>query len=213
MYEAMSAVGLAGRRRSMFTALATAGGVRRGDRVLDVGCGTGYFARVLSDAVGPQGQVVGIDASEQMIAFARRRARRLPTCGFEVALAQDLGQPDGAFDVVVSSLMMHHLPDEARPVALSEMYRVLRPGGRLLIADYETPTGRLPLLALHVMSLVPFQNRSHRRESHDHRAMEHSHVAELVPTVAGAGFADIRQGAVRSWMRYVTAIKPDGGVG
>ncbi|MGI9034303.1 MAG: class I SAM-dependent methyltransferase [Acidimicrobiales bacterium] len=54
-----------------------------------------------------------------------------------------LDAPDGSYDVVVTSLMIHHLPEALRPQAMREMFRVLRPGGRVLVADFRPPAGRL----------------------------------------------------------------------
>jgi ubiquinone/menaquinone biosynthesis C-methylase UbiE len=113
--------------------------VCRGDRVLDVGCGPGYAARMLAEAVGPEGSVVGIDAAPEMTEYASRRARRLTNCRFQPGTAESLAFPDGSFDVLVSSLVMHHLAEDGRFRAVREMRRVLRPGGTLLLADFAIP--------------------------------------------------------------------------
>src|SRR6266540_5757585 len=135
----LSAALLFGSRRRAYGALVAAADVRRGDRVLEVGCGTGYFARMLAEAVGPDGSVVGIDAAPEMTEYASRKARRLPNCRFQPGAAESLAFPDGAFDVVASSLMVHHLPEEGRLGAVCEMPRVLCPGGTLLLADFRMP--------------------------------------------------------------------------
>jgi ubiquinone/menaquinone biosynthesis C-methylase UbiE len=127
------------RRRRSYRGLLAAGDVQRGARVLDVGCGPGYFTRMLAEAVGPEGSVSGIDAAPEMIEYASKKARRLSNCRFQTGTAESLAFPDAAFDVVVSSLMMHHLPEEGRLGAVREMQRVLRPGGTLLLADFRMP--------------------------------------------------------------------------
>jgi demethylmenaquinone methyltransferase/2-methoxy-6-polyprenyl-1,4-benzoquinol methylase len=74
-----------------------------------------------------------VDPSEPAIAYARRHAR--PGMTFTVGIAQHLDLPDASFDVVTCTLAMHHIPARQRQAAFAEMYRVTRPGGRLLTAD------------------------------------------------------------------------------
>lgn len=85
----------------------------------------------------------GVDASGPMITAARSKAARqaLPV-RFEVAAAQQLPFPDESFDAVATSLMIHHLPAADRQGAVIEMLRVLRPGGPLVIAEFQAPPGR-----------------------------------------------------------------------
>lgn len=187
-YDLSAALFFGGRRRAYLT-LVAAGGVQRGDRVLDVGCGPGYFARMLAEAVGPEGSVVGTDAAPEMIDYASRKARRLSNCRFQIGTAQSLAFPDAALDVVVSSLMMHHLPKEGRLPAVREMRRVLRPGGTLLLADFTIPErGAWRLVA----SLT------------GHSAMQRR-VSPLEPLVAEAGFTELRSGDAPPWLHYVRA--------
>ena len=126
---------------SRFARWRPSAGVRAGDRILDVGCGTGYFVRMLAEIVGPDGAVVGIDASPEMIAYASSRSRSEANVSFKVGSAGALSFPDSSFDVVVSSLTMHHLAPADQLPAIQEMRRVLRPGGTLLIAEFQAPTG------------------------------------------------------------------------
>jgi ubiquinone/menaquinone biosynthesis C-methylase UbiE len=182
-----------GRRRATFQALIAAAGVQPGQRVLDVGCGTGYFARLLAQVVAPEGLVVGIDPSPEMISYASRKAGRARNCRFQVGMAESLDFPAEYFDVVVSSLMLHHLPEDLRVPALREMRRVLRPGGTLLVAEAQVPRHGLGwrLLA-----------RIHR---YDRMARK---VPHLEPLAAQAGFAEIRTGEAPPWLRYAHAVKP-----
>lgn len=102
---------------------------RSGDRVLDVGTGHGI---VLGKLVGlAEVEAVGIDASESILRVARRR---YPEVLFRVDDASRLGFKDGTFDIVISTLSFHHFD---RPSALKEMLRVLRPGGTLVIFDFD----------------------------------------------------------------------------
>ena len=178
------------RRRATFASLIRAAGVQPGHRVLDVGCGTGYFAGLLAEVVGQNGLVLGIDASPQMIDYATRRRSR-PNCQFQVGTAESLGLPADRFDVVVSSLFMHHLPADLQPTALAEMRRVLRPGGTLLIAEAQVPRARgWRLLA--------------RMHGFDRMAQA---VADLERLIGDAGFEHLRGGEAPPWLRYVRADK------
>jgi ubiquinone/menaquinone biosynthesis C-methylase UbiE len=138
-YELAATIGFAGLRRRVFDGLVALSGAGPGDRVLDVGCGTGYLTRRVARAVGADGSVVGIDPSGPMVAHARRTSP--PHCRFHIAGAQAIPEPDASFDVVVSSFAVHHIPTDLRTDAFREMHRVLRPDGRLLIADLRPTTG------------------------------------------------------------------------
>ena len=123
--------------------------LRVGESVLDVGCGTGSLAIAAKRAVGGGGKVDAIDASPEMIERASRKATR---AGVDVALrlaaVESLPFPDAHFDVVLSTLMMHHLPSATRGQAAREIRRVLKPGGRVLVVDFGTlASGRRGLLA------------------------------------------------------------------
>jgi ubiquinone/menaquinone biosynthesis C-methylase UbiE len=121
-----------GRRGRVYDRLVALSGVRPGDSVLDVGSSNGYLATRLA-AAGPAIRVTGVDPSEPAIAYARRHAR--PGMTFAVGVAQHLTLPDASFDVVTCTLAMHHIPRRQRPAAFAEMFRVTKPGGRLLTAD------------------------------------------------------------------------------
>lgn len=115
--------------------------IKPGDHVLDVGCGTGEVT-LRAKTQAKHGQVYGIDPAPEMIAVARKKAagKRL-AIDFRVGVIEALPFPNETMDVVTSSLMMHHLPQELKAPGLAEIYRVLKPGGRLLIADFMRPTG------------------------------------------------------------------------
>ena len=111
--------------------------LRAGDRVLDVGCGSGRLAMVFAARVAPSGSVDGIDAAAEMIKLATTRARRhgLPA-HFQAAFAQRLPFADASFDAVACTLALHHVAEDDQQTAVAEMHRVLKPGGRLLIAEF-----------------------------------------------------------------------------
>jgi ubiquinone/menaquinone biosynthesis C-methylase UbiE len=115
--------------------------IKPGDSVLDVGCGTGEVT-LPAKGQAKHGRVYGIDPAPEMIAVARSKAaRKKLEIDFRVGVIEALPFPDSSIDVVTSSLMMHHLPDDLKVRGLAEIYRVLKPGGHLLIADFMRPTG------------------------------------------------------------------------
>lgn len=153
---------------------------RAGDRVLDVGCGTGSLAVAFRVSVGSTGSVQGIDASPEMVEVARRNASRAGVdVDFRVGLAEALPFPNGSFDLVVSQLAIHHLPDDLRQPAFSEIYRVLKPDGRCLIVDFEPPRS-LPGRIVTRMVLGPVMMQTDVRE---YRAL-----------LEGAGFKEVEAG-------------------
>jgi SAM-dependent methyltransferase len=109
--------------------LADAAGIGRGERVLDVGCGTGAMTREAARRAGAEGRVVGLDLNPRMLAVAERVA---PEIEWRQGDAGNLPFEDAAFDVVASQFALMFCPDPA--CALREMWRVLAPGGRLAVA-------------------------------------------------------------------------------
>jgi SAM-dependent methyltransferase len=160
-----------------------AGGARD---VLDAGCGTGTLAVALARAGG---RVTGLDGDPQVLAQAEAKARE---AGVEVTWREGLaGEPlfaDASFDAVVSSLLLHHLAPAAKTAALADWRRILRPGGRLHVADWGAPADplqRLGFLGLRVL---------------DGFATTRDHAAGRLPaTIAGAGFsAAVRRDRLRT---------------
>ena len=124
-YELTTAIAFRGRRRPVYRRVVALSGARPGDRILDIGCNGGYLARLLAAAVTPGGHVTGVDPSPPAIAHATRRAPA--NAAFAVGAAQDLRWPDGEFDVVTSTLAVHHIPEPDRAAAFGEMFRVTPP--------------------------------------------------------------------------------------
>jgi len=152
-----------------------------GETVLDVGCGTGSLAIALKAEVGASGAVTGIDASPEMIEQARRKATRAGVdAGFEVAPIEGLLFPDARFDLVVSSFMLHHLPDGVKRKGLAEVRRVLKPGGRFLAVDFG---GTSQSLIGHLLSVL----------GHTHGAS----LDALAPAMEEAGFTDVEAGVTK----------------
>ena len=125
-------------------------GLRPGEAVLDVACGTGTLAIAAKRQVGSNGRVTGIDASAEMIERARAKAERAElNVAFVSGTAQELPFGDGQFDIVMGTLMLHHLPKPMRSAFAREARRVLKPGGRLLLVDFGKPPRQSRLLRLH----------------------------------------------------------------
>jgi len=191
LYEAFAAVGFAGRRRKVYDGLVALSGAGPGDRVLDVGCGTGYLSRRVAAAVGASGQVVGVDPSPSVVEYARTVSP--PWCSFQIAGGEHIPQSDATFDVAVSSLAVHHVPPELRAQLLAEMYRLLRPAGLLMIADFRPPHGRV---ACHIVAGL------------SGHAMSANPIGELEGLITAAGFEVIGSGDRWPSLRYVQARRP-----
>ena len=169
--------------------------VKPGDKVLDVGCGTGNLTLTAKSSAGASGAVYGVDAAPEMIEVARKKARHAGLdVVFDVGLIENISFPDGTFDVVVSRLVIHHLPDELKSRAFAEIFRVLKPGGHFLIVDFNPPSN--PILNHIASALVG---------SH----MMQTNIWNIPPMLPAAGFVEITSGPTRSaFLAFVSAKKP-----
>lgn len=129
------------RERATKGRLVELAGLQDGERVLDVGCGTGTLA-LLAKRSAPGAQVVGIDADAEMLAQARTKPGA-HGIRFDEGMADELPYDDSSFDKVLSSLVFHHLQRPVKEAAAREIARVLRPGGELHLADFGPPGGPL----------------------------------------------------------------------
>ena len=123
------------RRRAL---VRSALGALPGDRIIDIGCGPGFYVAELLEEVRPHGSVVGIDGSDPMLAIARRRCAGHENVSFHQADATSLPVEDGEADGGVSVQVLEYVPDI--PAALAEVHRALRPGGRLVVWDVDWGT-------------------------------------------------------------------------
>jgi ubiquinone/menaquinone biosynthesis C-methylase UbiE len=115
-------------------------GLKKGERVLEVGCGTAALSILAKQAVGDAGKVDGIDLAPKMVRKAREKARKLSLdIRFKEASIDHLPYSDAHFDVVISSMMFHHLPVAVKEKGLKEIYRVLKKNGRLFLSDFCSP--------------------------------------------------------------------------
>jgi ubiquinone/menaquinone biosynthesis C-methylase UbiE len=167
--------------------------IRPGERILDIGCGTGTLAIAAKKLVGPSGQVVGIDASPEMIARARHKAAKAAIeIHFKLASAENLPFADDKFDAILTTTVLHCLPREALGRCFSEMRRVLKPSGRLLAIDFGRSREPRRSLMAHMR---------HHRDFDIHR---------VIPDVEQAGFREIRTGSLGfSDLDYVLAASQD----
>jgi ubiquinone/menaquinone biosynthesis C-methylase UbiE len=137
IYDLIVLVLTRGRDRAYRQDLLDLAGVSQGSRLLDVGCGTGTLAIAAWRRSQPVGSVVGVDISEKMLAAARRKAGR---AGLDIPFLQadaaELPFEDACFDIVTITTVMHMVPEERRRSCLREAFRVLNPGGRVLLIDY-----------------------------------------------------------------------------
>ncbi len=169
-------------------------GLKSGELVLDVGCGTGTLAIAAKRRVGPAGRVYGIDPSPEMIARARKKAKKACVeVTFENAVAEKTPFTGGTFDAVLATVMLHHLGRKARQQCACEMRRVLRPGGRVLAVDFG-------VAAREKRNLL----------AHFHR---HGHVklSELIAVLEEVGLKSVESGAVGIGdLQFVLAAAPGG---
>ena len=169
--------------------------IKAGDKVLDVGCGTGNLTLTAKQSSGASGSVYGIDAAPEMIEVAQKKAKRMGSeVVFEVGLVEKLPYPDMTFDIVISRLVIHHLPDDLKRVAFTEILRVLKAGGHLLIADFNPPKN--PILRHITSALVGVH-------------MMETNVWSIPKMLTDAGFEEVASGLTRSaYLAYVSGKKP-----
>ncbi len=167
------------RRRELVRAAVAA---EPGERILDVGCGPGYYVAELAERVGPDGSVTGMDQSGAMLAVAQRRCEGMGNTSFAEGDATALPFDEGAFDVVLSVQVMEYVPDVA--AALAEIHRVLRPGGRVVLWDVDWRTASW------------HSNDPERMERvlavWDQHLMDPALPRRLAPLMRSAGFTDVR---------------------
>lgn len=159
-----------------------AGWVEPGHRVLDLGCGTATLAILIKRSY-PDAEVVGLDGDRDVL---RRAADKIAAAGVDIALdhglADHLSYPDASFDRVVTSLLLHHLTSDTKRRVLAEIFRVLRPGGQLHIADWGKAQDVVMRAAFLVVQLL------------DGFATTTDNVQGRIPLMLrGAGFAEVHE--------------------
>lgn len=171
-----------------------------GQKILDVGCGTGSLTLLIADRF-PGVAVTGIDAAPRMIAIARKKAlaRNRPDVHFAAGVAERLDFPDRQFDWVVNSMFTHHIDSQLKQQAFAEMYRVLKPCGWLVTADIDRPTTLPARLTGWLARYLLLQ-----------KELEDNLLGLLPELMAEAGFARIsRQGHVYGLVSFFTCRKEE----
>ena len=181
-YDPMSR--LLGARDLQWQLVAQAG-IEPGATVVEIGCGTGNVL-LLAARVVPDARVIGLDPDADALAFAARKLRRAGlTAQLDRGYADHLPYADASVDRVLSAFMLHHLPPDQQQAALREVHRVLVPGGRLHLIDFDggRPSPPRVLRLLH---------RGHAR-THAHVHAELHDAAAVAVALREAGFAEVAQ--------------------
>ena len=163
-------------------------GIRPGETVLDLGSGSGSEVLRAARMVGPAGRAIGVDMTDEMLELARanQRAASLANVEFLKGEIESLPLPDSSVDVIVSNCVLNLSPDKAR--ALGEAYRVLRPGGRFVVADVVVEGSEEPDTA--------WRNDLAGWASCTSGAMTEAAYAQRL---RGAGFTDVKLERIASW--------------
>jgi arsenite methyltransferase len=180
--EALYLIGDAKRRRAIVRQEL---GASAGERVLDVGCGPGFYCAELAEDVGASGSVVGLDDSAAMLALAARRCAGLDNVELREGDALSLPVEDAGFDAALSVQVQEYIPDVM--TALGELHRVLRPGGRVLVFDVDWAT-------LSIASDDDARTDRVQRAWDEHLAHP-SLPRTLAPRLRSLGFEDVRMSA------------------
>src|SRR4051794_3928713 len=165
------------RRRLVREAL----GAAPGERVLDVGCGPGFYCAELLEEVGPEGSIAGLDTSPKMLALAARRCEGHDNVDLREAQATSLPVEDADFDAALCVQVLEYVPDVS--AALAEFHRALRPGGRLVVWDVDWAT-----VSWHSADPARMERVLRAWDEHlVHRSLPQT----LAPLLREAGFEDV----------------------
>jgi ubiquinone/menaquinone biosynthesis C-methylase UbiE len=170
-----------GREHTMREATVNLAGVKPGDSVLEIGCGTGTLTIAARRQAGSSGKVYGIDVIPGMIEASQNKAAQANLdVTFKVGSINDIPFSENQFDIVLCSFMIFHMSEGVRRTGFSEIYRVLKPNGRLLIVDSALPAQPIPrAIAKMLMGGTPQHN-----------------LQELIPLLNASGFSEVEYAPV-----------------
>ncbi len=199
LYDAV--VGLTTRERAFKRALIEQACIDPDHRILDVGCGTGTLAIWIKE-YQPKTEVIGVDGDPAILAIASRKSNRVGvSVQFDGALSFDLPYPEAHFDRVVSSLFFHHLSWRDKQRTAQELFRILKPGAELHVADWGRAVNVLMRgLFLSIQLLDGFKNT------------QDNVLGKLIELFEQAGFLQVSQrqtySTIYGTMALYTAVKP-----
>jgi ubiquinone/menaquinone biosynthesis C-methylase UbiE len=171
-----------GRERALREMTVNLAQVKPGDCVLEVGCGTGTLTLAAKRQAGPSGKVFGIDIIPGMIELSQRKAAQAnEDVTFQLGSIDDIPFSENRFDVVMCSFMIFHMSEMVRRKGIADIYRVLKPQGRLLVLDLALP--------IHPLSRVIAQVLLGVMLKHD--------LQELLPMMEASGFSEIEIAPVK----------------
>ena len=171
-----------GRERALRETTIGLAQVKPGDSVLEVGCGTGTLTLAAKRQAGPAGQVFGIDVIPGMIELSQRKAAQAnENITFRLGSIDDIPFSENQFDVVMCSFMIFHMSEDTRRKGIAEIYRVLKPRGRLLVLDLALPTPPVQRAIAKTLFGGMLQ--------HDLR--------ELAPLMEASGFSNVESGPAK----------------
>ena len=194
-------VGVTTRERTFKQALIRQANIEPGQHVLDLACGTGTLSIWIKEAY-PQTDVVGVDGDSAVLSLAARKAERAAvSVQFDKAMSYDLPYSDAHFDRVVSSLFFHHLSWEDKGLIVQEIYRILRPGAQLHVADWGKATNIVTRgLFVSIQLLDGFKNT------------QDNVTGKLIELFEHAGFVEVSQrqtfSTIFGTMALYSAVKP-----
>ena len=190
-------------------------GIVPGNNVLDICTGTGELAFQFADVVGPAGSVTGTDFCEPMVHIANRKRNGHGNVTFRVADAKSLPFPDGSFDAVTVAFGMRNIPDTI--LALKEIRRVLRPGGRFVCLELTRPSNRFFLFLYngYLFRVMPFVSALILKSSAPYLYLPRSIEAFYQPpefrnVIAHNGFADVQVNSFTLGIATVYSASKDG---
>ena len=192
-YDTVVGIISLGRERRFRKAALELVDIEPGMNILDVGCGTGSLTIEARRKLGSEGRVVGIDPSSNMIDLAQGKAAKAGVgIDFQVGVIEKMDFPDDYFELVLSSLMMHHLPDELKQAGLQEVLRLLKPNGTLLIIELDPS-------AFSLASLI-----------HGHSSKLSAQLENVRQHLESAGYVSIESGNLKfRGFSYLRSRKPN----